>query len=832
VTWFFLAKKERRIVMRVLLCVLLVLLVIVLVVGLIGFGYGFLAVRRPWPKTDGTVQADGLQAEVTVVRDSWGVPHIYASSPHDLFFAQGYVHAQDRFWQMEFWRRIGSGRLAEVLGESGLDSDRFIRTLGWHRTAAQELGQLDEETRAALEAYAEGVNAYVSTHRGRLGLEFTMLGLTGVKFEPEPWTPLNTITWAKVMAWDLGGNRTDELLRAHIAARLGTPAIGALMPPYSDDYPLIVPHPLAGATLQAVPDAAFENHVLGTGDDLGSNNWVIAGSRTETGMPLLANDPHLGIQMPSIWYEIGLHCDPVGPDCPYNVVGASFASSPGVIIGHNDHVAWGVTNLGPDVQDLFIERVNPENPNQYEYEGEWLDMKIVREEITISGEEEPVVVNVRITRHGPIINDVVGGTEEEWAFGWQPLALSWTALRPGTMMRSVLLLDQASNWEEFREALSYWDAPSQNFVYADVEGNIGYQAPGRIPIRASGNGSAPVPGWTGEYEWVDTIPFDELPRAFNPPEGYIVTANNAVVGPDFPYFLSMDWFPGYRARRIEELIEADTSLSLTDIQTIQGDSSPVWAQDVLPYLLVLPSTGAGDRSSDARRLAEALELLRAWDRRAVRESSGAALFEAFRLHLVDLTFGDELGEQLLDRARSSAMVALVDLLADEASPWFDDVTTPEVETRDEILLRALEGAVEELTETLGRDMARWRWEDLHTATFENQSLGQSGIGLIEAIFNRGPVPVDGTVATVNNTGYSFSPDDLYSVVTVPSYRHIVDVGDLTRSVSMHTTGQSGHPYHPHYDDMIDPWRNIEYHPMLWERANVERDAEGVLVLTP
>ncbi|MBC8446336.1 MAG: penicillin acylase family protein, partial [Chloroflexi bacterium] len=742
-------------------------------------------------------------------------------NPHDLFFAQGYVHAQDRFWQMEFWRRIGSGRLAEILGESALENDRFIRTVGWRRTAAQELEQLDDQMRAVLEAYAEGVNAYISTHRGRLGLEFTMLGLTGVKFDPEPWTPLNTLTWAKVMAWDLGGNRGDELLRAHVAARLGASAIGAVAPPYPDDHPVIVPHPLTGATLKAVPESAFDFYVLGKKEEgIGSNSWVIAGNRTETGMPLLANDPHLGIQMPSIWYEIGLHCEPVGPECPYNVVGASFASTPGVIIGHNDHIAWGVTNLGPDVQDLFIERVNPENPNQYEYQGQWLDMEIVREEIRVAGEEEPVVVNVRLTHHGPIINDVVGGPEEDWTFGWQPLALSWTALQPGTLMRSVLLLDKAANWDEFREALSYWDAPSQNFVYADVEGNIGYQAPGRIPIRASGDGSMPVPGWTGEYEWVDYVPFDELPRAFNPPEGYIVTANNAVVGPDFPYFISMDWAPGYRARRIVELIEADPSLSLADIQAIQGDNSPVYAQDVLPYLLIL--------SSDAPRLVEALELLRNWDGRAVRDSAGAALFEAFRLHLIDLTFGDELGERLLRRARSTAGVALIGLLADEASPWFDDVDTPPVETRDEILLQALEEAVEELSETLGRNMNRWRWGDLHTATFENQSLGQSGIGLVEALFNRGPVPVDGSIATVNNTGYSLSHP--YGVTVVPSYRQIVDLADFTRSVSMHTTGQSGHPYHPHYGDMIDPWRNIEYHPMLWGRTDVEADAEDVLVL--
>ncbi|MDY6875049.1 MAG: penicillin acylase family protein [Chloroflexota bacterium] len=817
--------------MRTLSKIIAAIVIVVLVVGLVGFGYGTFAVRRPWPKTGGTIQVDGLQAETTIIRDSWGVPHIYASTTHDLFFAQGYVHAQDRFWQMEFWRRIGSGRLAEILGESGLDSDRFIRTLGWHRTAAQELGQLDAETWVVLEAYAEGVNSYISTHRGRLGLEFTILGFTGVEFEPEPWTPLNTLTWAKVMAWDLRGNMDDELVRAHIAARMGTSAVGVLVPPYPDGYPVIVPHPLAEASLQAVPEAAFEGHVLGAGDDLGSNNWVVTGSRTETGTPFLANDPHLGIQMPSIWYEVGLHCEPVGLDCPYNVVGVSFASTPGIIIGHNDHIAWGVTNLGPDVQDLFIERINPENPNQYEFQGEWLDMEIVREEIQVAGEDEPVVVFARITNHGPIINDVVGGAEEDWAFGWQPLALSWTALQPGTLVRSIALMDKAQNWDEFREALSYWDVPSQNFVYADVEGNIGYQAPGRIPIRASGDGSSPVPGWSGEYEWVDYIPFDELPRAFNPPEGYIVTANNAVVGPDFSHFISMDWSPGYRARRIEELIEADSSLSLADIQAMHGDSSPVWAEDVLPYLLVLPaidpSAGSGP---DSDRLAEALEMLRAWDRRAGRDSAGAALFEAFRVHLVDLTFGDELGEQLVRRARGKVMVALVDFLADEDSPWFDDVTTPEVETRDEILLRALEEAVEELTETLGRDMARWRWGDLHTATFENQSLGQSGIGPIEALFNRGPVPVDGTIATVNNTGYSLS--NPYDVVIIPSYRQIVDLGDLPKSVSMHTTGQSGHPFHTHYDDMIDPWRNIEYHPMLWQRADVEAGADGVLVLTP
>jgi penicillin amidase len=802
---------------------LVIFIIVVLLIVVLG-ALGYWTARRTFPQTEGTLRLEGLQAAVHVFRDSMGVPHIYAGNLHDLFMAQGYVHAQDRFWQMEFWRRVGSGRLAEILGPTALDSDRFIRTLGWHRTAATELEQLDPDTRAVLEAYAEGVNAYLSTtDLSDLGLEFTLLRLTGVHFTPEPWTPLNTLTWAKVMAWDLSGKMSDELTRAEIVSTLGAATLPTLMPPYAADAPIIVPQPITGATLRAVPEAAFTaGRELGVGDDLGSNNWVVAGSRTETGAPILANDPHLAIQMPSIWYEIGLHCDPVTPECPIEVVGSSFAGAPGVIIGHNARIAWGVTNLGPDVQDLFVEHLNPDNPNQYEYQGHWEDMQLVREEITVAGQDEPVVLYARITRHGPIINDVLEGTEEDWAYGWQPLALSWTALQPGTLMRSVMLLDRASNWDEFREALSYWDVPSQNFVYADVDGNIGYQAPGRIPIRASGDGSMPVPGWTGEYEWTGTIPFAELPRAFNPPEGYIVTANNEVVAPDFPHFLGMDWDPGYRARRIISLIEADPSLSVADMQAIQMDSTPAWAESVLPYVL--------DLSTPDPRLAEAIGLLRGWDGRASRDSAGAALFEAFRLHLVRETFADDLGQHLFQRAQGNLMVSLTNLLPDAASSWFDNRYTPEVEDRDATLLAALEGAVNELSDRFGNNMSHWRWGDLHTASFENQSLGQSGILPIEMIFNRGPVEVDGTIATVNNTGYD--PNEPYAVEIVPSYRQVIDLSDFSRSVSIHTTGQSGHPFQAHYEDMIPMWRDGRYHAMLWERATIESSAEGHLALTP
>ncbi len=804
---------------RGLLIGLGILLVVLVIVGLAWRT----VIRRSWPQTNGIVEVPGLIEPVEIIRDRWGVPHIYAQNSHDLFFAQGYVHAQDRFWQMEFWRRIGSGRLAEILGEDALEKDRFIRTLGWRQVAEAEVALLDDETRAALDAYAQGVNAYLEEHRGRLGLEFTILALNGTRFEPEPWTPVDSLTWGKVMAWDLGGNRKMELLRARLIAQVGLGRLHDYLRPYPEDSPVIVPSEVSWrredvAGLDLLARRLGEGLVLGHGMGIGSNNWVVSGAKSVTGMPLLANDPHLSIQMPSIWYEVGLHC---GERCPYNVVGFSFAGVPGVIIGHNGRIAWGVTNAGPDVQDLYVEKINPQNPDQYEYQGEWVDMEVRYEEIQVAGREEPLVIKVRRTRHGPIINDVVHGPDEAWAYGWQPLALRWTALEPGTLHQAVLALDRAQNWEEFREALRLWDVPAQNFVYADVEGNIGYQLPGRIPIRAKGDGSMPVPGWTGEYEWVGTIPYEELPSRFNPPEGFIVTANNAIVDAGYPYLIAREWAAGYRARRITDLLMAQEKFSVRDFARIQNDSYNLSAGEVLPYLLSL--------QPEEPELAEALERLADWDLQMRRESVPAAIYAAFWTFLMEDTFADELGQR--PGGGDEEMVAIRYLLERPDNPWWDNVTTPDrVETRDEVLLQALADGVRWLRERLGGKMDRWTWGRIHTATFRNQSLGKSGIRLIEGLFNRGPVAVDGGTAIVNAT--SWSAREPAEVVGVPSMRQIVDLSDFEASLSVHTTGQSGHPYHPHYADMIPLWRDGEYHPMHWERSAIEADAEGVLQLVP
>jgi penicillin amidase len=837
-----------------------VLVLVILIAAVAGGGFLYLT-RRAFPQTDGTAQVSGVTSPITIIRDKNGIPHIYASNVHDLFFAQGYVHAQDRLWQMEVGRRGVAGLSSTLLPtKSNLDQDKFVRTLGWRRTAEADYGAIDDKNRAILQAYADGVNAFIATHENNLPVEFTVVGAfgsQGLNYRPEPWSPIDTLQWAKAMAWSLSGNWQLELFNSQIVAKFGeeqgTAMLADLIPPYDyQNRPIIVPR---GVSWQNVPaDLAGLSQldaIAGVrGRDIGSNDWTISGSRTTTGKPLLANDPHLGIQMPSIWYFNSIHCQPVTADCPFDAVGATFPGVPGIVIGHNNRIAWGVTNVGPDVQDLFLEKVTSE---QYEYKGQKLDLTIVPDTWTIKGklpaDYQPspneadkydeksntttITLNVRYTQHGPLISDVdtdtakLGGDQYSVAF-------AWTAINaPEHLIDSFFGVDVAQNWDDFRKALSEYGTPSQNFVYADVDGNIGYQTPGRIPIRAKGNGQFPVPGWTGEYDWVRYIPFDELPRAFNPPQGYIATANNAVVGPDYKYLISMDWDRGWRAQRIVDLINAKDQLSPDDIATIQGDSLNLSAQQIVPYMQNITVEG------DAKKVLDALET---WDFFEKRDSIGAGAYEVFWLNLLHNTFDDELGDMAQEYVTGGDVnrQAMIVLLAKPDSHWFDNVNTSQTETRDDILKKSLEDAAKTLTAELGSDPAGWKWSKIHTATFKSQALGDSPVAFI---FNRGPFEVNGGTATVNNTGtggnfvlsYDTPPaklDEIFAERTVPSLRQIVDLSDLNTSRFIHTTGESGLPTNPHYDDFIDRWRNIQYIPMWWDPKVIKANAEGTLTLTP
>jgi penicillin amidase len=835
---------------RVIRGILFGFLALVLTLAILAAVVVPLNVRHSFAKADGSLKLPGLQGPVEIYRDGYGIPQIYATTTHDLFMAQGYVHAQDRFWQMDFWRHIGAGRLAEMFGESELDTDRFLRTLGWARVAQQELNQTSPEDLAILQAYADGVNAYLANHKGSaLSFEYAILKLLSPNYQVEPWTPLNSLTWAKVISWDLGGNMDMEIYRARLLKTLTPEQVAQLVPPYPSDHPVIVPTPNTSAAVKA--DASlglWQNAQVGAdlqglasqigklesllgpmSSGIGSNNWTISGKLTASGKPLLANDPHLAAQMPSIWYEAGLHCVTKGPACPFEVTGFSFAGAPGVILGHNDRIAWGATNVNPDVEDLFIEKINPQNPNQYEYKGQWVDMQIVNETLqTSGGKTEPLTV--RYTRHGPIISDTYGDLKDfNQKAGGIPfpdhyaIALRWTALEPSQIFEAFWGFDQAQNWDDFRKAAQYLAVPAQNLVYADVDGNIGYQTPGNIPIRSRGDGTLPVPGWTGDYEWTGYIPFDQLPYAYNPPRGFIATANNAVVGPGYPNLITKDWDYGFRAERIVEMIQdAPGPIDIAYIQKMQGDDKDLLAEGLVPILMQI--------QLDDTRLQNARQILQGWDFQDQMDSAPAGLYNAFYQHLLADTFNDQLPKDLPADGGDRWFEVLSSIAQQPDSPWWNNQNTPATETRDQIFHQALGEAVDELSKRLGNDPQQWQWGKLHTVTFRNQSLGESGVAPIEALLNRGPFQTSGGGSIVNATGWDAS--DPYQVLYLPSMRMIVDLGNLQNSLSIHTTGQSGHVYSPHYIDMADLWRTIQYHPMLWERAQIEQQAKDHMHLEP
>ena len=846
--------------MKILRLVLLVLLLIVLVVSVGGLVAYNDITRGPLPTANGSLYVEGLEYQVEILRDEWGIPHIYASTTHDLFFAQGYTQAQDRWWQMEFNRHIGSGRIEELTGrqEDVLGNDMFIRTLGWSQSAERDWETADEESRAALQAFADGVNAYIGSRPpDDLAMEYRLLGLTGVNITVEPWTPIDTLVWSKVMAWNLTASYDREIIRADLIEALGDEMAADFTPPFpfgtrptildSDDLPLSADSLGEQSITQSVDRQLVGNFdprdnqfigSLGAENGIGSNNWVATGGMTESGAPLLANDPHLGIQMPSIWYEIGLHCLPQNDACPFNVVGFALSASAGVVIGHNDHIAWGVTNVGADVQDLYRITVNPDNPLQYQWDGEWRDMTVREETILFGDGEPPLTFQVRETHLGPIINDNQMDEETGELLGFNnegPLALRWTALEISTLNRSLLMLDKAQSWAQFREALSYWDAPSQNFVYADVNGNIGYQMPGRIPYRAADHdGLLPADGSTSDTEWRGYVPFDELPRIYNPERQFIVTANQAVVPPEYYEALnealggdvfsrfSYDWSYGYRGQRINDLMSELGPLNIDDYQQIHGDNLNINAQEILPHLEALAFTD--------EKLTEVRDWLLSWNFRDDMNNPQAALFSVFSVRLLENTFADQLPEDL--DAAGHQMWPLAVLMEQPDNPWWDDVRTASVtESRDGILIKSFREAYEQTLAELGDNLEEWRWGELHTATFVSNPLGLSGISLIENLVNRGPVETGGSYENVNATSWDAADGD-FTVSSLPSMRMIVDVGNFDNSLSVHTTGQSGHPFSPHYDDMIELWRNIDYHPMPFTRDAVEAAAEERLVLVP
>ena len=775
--------------------------------------------RESLPQMSGTIGVAGASAPISIVRDRNAVPHIYAQSRNDANFGLGYVHAQDRLWQMEVNRRIASGRISEVVGSSTVNTDRFLRTLGLRRAAELSLPKLDSETRTALDAYTAGINAFITNHSGPLPPEFMIF-----RFQPDLWTPVDVLAWGKIMAWQLSGNWPNELARMRLAKQLSAQQVQEFMAPYPGDAPVALSDQ-TGLYRQAAADmdldrlAALAPPSLPEG--MGSNNWVVTGARTITGKPLLANDPHLGFAAPAVWYFA--HLSAPGLDA----IGATLPGIPAIILGHNRTIAWGFTNTAPDTQDLYIEKIDPANPNNYIAPDGPRPFDMRNETIRVKDGDD-IVLPVRSTRHGPVISDVNGQAREAVEAG-MALAFAWPVLRDDDLTANALLrLPQANDWAGFVEALRDYHSPQQNMVYADTDGNIGFLAPGRVPIRKPEHetrGLAPASGWDARNDWIGFIPFDQLPMVLNPRSGKVVTANQKIVTDAYPYYLTSEWAEPYRARRIETMLAARPLHSIDSFKQIQGDVISTMTTDFLPLLLAAPVDPADPD------LQAAHDRLAAWDGAAVMDLAEPLIFEAWMRELGRLVAADELGPyfELLWRSRP---VFLYNVLTDRngQSRWCDDINTPARETCADMISRSLALAIADLKARYGQDMARWRWGEVHVARNEHQPF--SNVPVLRDLFEI-RVESPGTTYSVDVGRNDISdPIAPYTSTHGPSMRAIYDLSNLDQSVYRLATGQSGNVLSPYYRNQAEAWAAVEYLPLSTRKADIESGSLGSLVLAP
>lgn len=787
--------------------------------SLLGIGFAFIAgfgwLRLSLPDTDGALRLDGITSPILLVRDSEGVPHIHAGNESDAYFALGFAHAQDRLWQMEMQRRIGAGRLSEILGRKALESDRFMRTLGLYRLAEANFANLDAATRAALDSYSAGVNAYIR----RLSLplhppppEFLLLA-----HWPEPWRPMDSLVWARIMALQLGGDWQDELLHLRLDDSL-SPEQKTKLWPAPRPSPTTISAPSAPPSASAPEKIVAAKILASLPADLrprsASNAWAVAGSRSETGYPLLANDPHLGFEMPTLWYLAVLRA----PD--FEVTGATIPGAPFLVIGHNGHMAWGMTTTGADTMDIFKERIAPQDPTRYMLpDGSSRPFDLRHEIIKVRGGDDQTLV-IRATRHGPVISDALGSTEGSDTV----LALAATTfLDDDRTMSALYRMNHAENTAQFLDALAMFHAPAQNVTFAEgtgISGSIGFQVAGRIPIRNSAHTHGAYAGWTGEGDWSGFIAFNDLPRSLDPASGQLVNANNRPVHENYPYYLAASWPEGYRAQRILDMLDAesDQRLTLNRLAEMQTDSVSLAAREFLDILAALPDPGG--------RAREALEILRNWNGVMNANHPAPLIFSAWLTHFDRRLTEDVLPTEERRHRRPRPTLALMALSPN--SRLCDDPRTEKIESCVTKASESLETVLGILSQRLGPDMKLWRWGELHQASFRHRILGE--LPLIGSLFNR-ETPSDGDDFTVNRG--SFSP-----IGSAGAFRHIhgaglravFDLADLDRSLFMLATGQSGHPMSRYYDNFLARWSQGQ--TIVLSDQVPSGQADGALTLEP
>ncbi|NQW50183.1 MAG: penicillin acylase family protein [Rhodospirillales bacterium] len=779
----------------------------------------YFQVRGALPGYSGQLEAAGLKAPVEILRDKNAVPHIIAGSIEDASFALGYVHAQDRFWQMELMRRVGQGRLAELVppalvGRGLLDSDRTLRGLGVYRRASESVNALSPAMRTRLDAYAAGVNAWLADDDQQFGLELTLIKLlSGGRYRPERWRPADSLVWAKLMALGLDGNWRAELLRLRLSQKIGEDGVKFLIEPSGDSKDSTL-----SMVLAAVKDINLDRLFQGTDNEVtrkreASNEWVLSGAHTVSGRPLLANDPHLAFTFPGVWYLARL----VGPG--FDVRGATSPGSPAVVLGHNGTIGWGFTTTNLDSQDVFIERVDPTDPNRY-ITPDGARPFAVREETINVAWGDPVTMRVRETRHGPVIDDFVRRGDNLTPQG-HVLALQATALDGAdTSAEGFGRIGSAQNWEEFLSAARRIVSPMQNMVYADTSGNIGLISPARVPIRRKGDGSMPVPGWTSEYDWAGFVPFDELPRVYNPGGGLIVNANGRLVPDDYRHFISKDWAEPYRQRRAAQLLREVERHPVYGMIVMQADNLTLDAAEILPYLL----KGAARNT----RAAQARDLLGRWNMFMLASRPEPLIYNAWIAELQKGLLSDELGEDLYASLAVPDVPLMVRILRDKPG-WCDDGGTKQAETCEDAIALALERALDWIARRQGADMTKWQWGGEHLAVHRHPLF--DGIPLLRDIASV-RFPSDGGNQTLNRASPSFRGPRPFDAVHGAGYRGIYDFSDLENSRFATPLGQSGNMLSPWARNFVDHWQKLAYINIGGTRAETARSAIGTITLTP
>jgi penicillin G amidase len=777
---------------------------VLIVSAVAGFFFIRFQIKKSFPETSGSISLSGVRAPVEITRDEFGVPRIAAQNEHDLMFSFGYVHAQDRLWQMDMARRIGQGRLSELLGTVTIPFDKMFRIVGIRQIAEEVEKTITPESRARLQSYADGVNAFIDSHKGKYPIEFDLL-----RYEPEPWQPVHSLIVARLMAWELNLSWWTDLTLGGIVERVGYDKAQEVFPTYPSNVNPIVPSAewrrTMGAAISFLETAHDYCEYRGIGGTLGgSNAWVVAPQKSATGRVILANDTHLQLTQPSKWYEVKLKAP------GYDVMGFSIAGVPGVVAGHNANIAWGLTNVMADDADFYIEKIDSADAKRYIYDGKSLPIQSHEEEIFVRNDTSQYVL-VRSTHHGPIVTDIK--TMLKKANAPYVASMRWTGSEMSDQIAAFNAINRASNWDEFKAGVQKFTGPGQNFVYGDAQGNIGYWCGVLLPIRPLQQSSTlPLSGWTKETEWQGFVPFEQLPHLYNPPEGYIATANNKIVDDSYPYHISDLWEPPSRIQRLREILGKEEHFSVLDFEQLQNDQFSNYAKQLTPYIVNACSSGGEIPNADF-----VLEYLKSWNFVFGRENVATSIYQTFLTRLLYNLYEDEMGPDLFHDYVILVNVPLrvtMRLVEEGSSVWFDNIRTGPVETRDDIIRQSMREAVNILRDKLGDEMKHWQWGGLHTLTLQHPFGLQKPL---DKIFSIGPFPYGGASTALTSGEYNFndaiSPSELgkpYGVTVGASFRHIVDISKPFEYKMVLPSGESGQVFSKHYDDQTHLYLNGIY----------------------